>query len=285
MYHGKYRLEFRGHAVFQHSTVKVGSFNEVRSLDGPQVTTIYGALAQCASMMGIGLDILDRVSITTPKATSKVRRDMLVFTAPLSPFDWQPKWINRNGEYKGNRRVFPRKVYALWRPAYDLHVFAEDREAVGFIKSVFALLANRSDGKVGADLRLGYKKKIFGSFDCWGEWDRQPLKERDLEGARVCETISDCPARFNAVVPLQPKVDFLTFRNVHRRRGEPPVVSCKVYAPGSVVLIKQDETEVRWFDYSGEVLGVSRLIEWRCFGGEKVKAVQGLFLTHEGVAS
>jgi hypothetical protein len=57
--------------------------------------------------------------------------------------------------------------------------------------------------------------------------------------------------------------------------------NCSVYAPESVVLVKQDETSVRWFDYRGEALGISELVEHRAFGDEKVKAVQGLFLTHE----
>ncbi|MEM3056846.1 MAG: hypothetical protein QW639_06430 [Candidatus Bathyarchaeia archaeon] len=281
MYHGEYTLRFKGHALFQHSTVKAGEFNEVRSLDAPQVTTIYGALAQCASMMGLDLDVLEKVSVTPPEAISSIVRNMMVLTAPLSPFDWQPKWVSREGRYEAMRRVFPRKVYALWRPSYRLHVFALDEEAVRFVSDAFRLLASRADGRIGADLRLGYKKKLFGSFDCHSRWDREPLKERALSGVRVCEVLSDCPTRFNAVVPLQPEVRTLTFRNLHRGRGVPPVVYCSVYAPRSVVLLKQDETKVQWFNYAGEALGISQLIEYRDFGEERVKAVQGLFLTHE----
>jgi hypothetical protein len=282
MYHGEYILQFKGHALFQQSTVKAEEFNEVRSLDAPQITTIYGALTQCASMMGLDLRILEKVSVTPPEATSRIVRNMMILTAPLSPFDWQPKWVSRDGVYEAMRRIYPRKVYPLWRPRYRLEVFAEDREAVSFVSHAFRLLASRADGRVGANLRLGYKKKLFGSFDCQSKWGEEQLKERDLRGVRVCEVLSDCPTRFNAVVPLHPEVRTLTFRNLHRGRGVEPVTYCNVYAPGSVVLLKQDETQVRWFDYRGEVLGISRLVEYRAFGDEKVKAVQGLFLTHEG---
>jgi len=281
MYHGEYTLNFRGHALFHHSTVKEGNFNVVRSLDAPQVTTIYGALAQCASMMELDLGILDRVSITPPEPISPIIRNMLVFTAPLSPFDWQPKWVDRSGRYRYMMRVYPRKVFPLWRPRYRLQAFAEDKEAVKFVADSFRLLADYADARVGGNLRLGHKKKLFGAFDCESRWDRGSLPERNPPDVRVCEVFSDCPTRFNAVVPLQPRLKTLTFRNVHRRRGVPPVVHCSVYAPKSVVLLKQDETRVRWFGYKGESLGVSELVEHRHFGSEEVKAVQGIFLTHE----
>jgi len=279
MHHAEYTLSFTGHALFYHSTVKSGKFNEVRSLEAPQVTTIYGALAQCSSMMGLDLSILDKVSLTPPELISTPIRNMLILTAPLSPFDWQPKWVDREGRYTYMRRIYPRKVFPLWRPIYKMHVFAEDMEAKKFVSDSFRLLASKCDGRVGANLRLGYKKKLFGMFDCHSTWDSETLTEKELSEARVCEVFSDCPTRFNAVVPLQPKVKTLTFRNIHRKRGTPPVTHCNVYAPGSVVLLKQEETTIRWFNYLGEFLGVSQLIEHRAYGDENVKAVQGLFLT------
>ena len=278
MYAGEYKLSFKGHVVFHHSTTKVGPFNEVRSLEAPQVTTIYGALAQTASMMGLDPSILEKTSLTPPTPESSIVRNMLIHTAPLSPFDWQPKWVNREGEYAPLSRVFPRKVFALWRPRYSMSVFAQDDEARDFVQRSFRLLADRSDGEVGADLGLGYKKKLFGAFDCQSEWSG-PLKELNIENARIVEVLSDCPSRFNNVVPLQPKIMVLTYRNVHRTRGLPPVVSCSVYAPGSIVLLKE-ETPMKWYRYRDEALGISEMVERRWFGEGEVKAVQGLFLTH-----
>jgi len=280
MFHGDYTLAFTGHALFHQSTVKSGNFNVVRSLDAPQVTTLYGAMAQCASMMDYDLEILDRVSLTPPEPVSSVIRNKLILTAPLSPFDWQPKWVSREGKYETLRRVYPREAYPLWKPLYKLHIFAEDKEAMNFVSHSFRILADHSNWKVGGNLRLGYKKKLFGSFDCQASWEAEPLREKKLRGAMVCEVFSDCPTRFNAVVPLQPKIRTLTFRNVHREKGVKPNVYCNVYAPESVVLLKQNETRIRWFNYNDASLGVSDLIERRAFGDEKVKAVQGLFLSY-----
>lgn len=283
MLHGEYTLSFNGHAVFYHSTVKSGAFNEIRSLDAPQITTIYGALAQTASMMGLDLNILDTIALTPPEPTWDVTRNMLIFSAPFSPFDWQPKWVNRDGEYEYMRRVFPRRIFALWRPRYTLHAFAEDGEARTFLAQSFRLLADRSDGRIGSDLRLGYKKKCFGSFTASSRWDDNRLKELDggdLSKVRVSEVFSDCPKQFNAVVPLQPIDRVLSYRNVHRKRGIRPLSICEAYAPRSVVLVKPEEAKIRWFTFQGEMLGVSDLIVRRAFGDEEVKAVQALFLTH-----
>lgn len=282
MLHAEITLDFSGHALFYHSTVKAGSFNEIRSLDAPQVTTLYGAFLQCATMMQIDPSILDRVAITPPQPVSTITRNMLIFTAPMSPFDWQPKWVGLDGRYAPMRRVFPRRLYPLWRPRYRMHVFAEDKEAAEFVSNAIRLLSDRMNGRVGANLRIGYKKKLFGSFNCECKWDHEPLKQRNVRGdVRVCQVLSDCPTRYNAVVPLQPKVRSLTFRNIHRSREEVPFVHCSVYGPESVVLLRLKETSVRWFDFQGDVLGVSELVENRSFGDSKLKAVQGLFLTHE----
>lgn len=284
MMHGEYTLSFNGHAVFQQSTVKSGAFNEIRSLDAPQITTLYGALTQTASMMGLDTGILEKIALTPPEPVWDVTRNMLIFSAPFSPFDWQPKWVNRDGEYEYMRRLFPRKIFALWRPRYTLHAFAEDHEAKAFLTHSFRLLADRNDGRIGANLKLGYKKKFFGSFSASSKWDDEPLKKftsGDLNKVRVSEVFSDCPKSFNAVVPLQPIDRVLSYRNIHRERGTRPVSTCDVYAPKSVVLLKPKEANIRWFLFRRDILGVSDLIVRRAFGEQKVKAVQALFLTHE----
>jgi len=286
-----YTLGFNGHAVFHQSTVKRPPFNEVTSLDAPQVSTVYGAFLQCASMMNEDPFVLDEVciSIRPPTPAWSPTRNMLIHTAPLSPYDWQSKWVNRKGEYVPNLRVYPRRVYALWQPRYKLEVFTATERARRFVSAAFRILADRADGRIGANVGLGYKKKLFGTFDVQTE-EQQALARQDLEGKpRVCEVVSDCPTRFNAVVPLHVEVRTVTLRHVHPPPRVERVSHVGVYAPGSTVLLKSAETKVDWYALTdkktgrrtGDIVGISGLIEHRYFGDRMVKALQGVFLSHE----
>jgi len=284
-----YTLGFNGHAVFHQSTVKRPPFNEVTSLDAPQVSTVYGAFLQCASMMNEDPSVLDEVYIGAPIPVWSPTRNMLIHTAPLSPYDWQSKWVNRDGRYVPNLRVYPRKVYALWRPRYKLEVFTATDRARRFVSATFRILADRADGRIGANVGLGYKKKLFGTFDVQTEEQQALTSVKPGGEARVCEVVSDCPKRFNAVVPLQVEVRTVTLRHVHPPPGVEKVSHVGVYALGSTVLLKSAETKVDWYALTdkktgrrtGDIVGLSGLIEHRYFGDRMVKALQGVFLSHE----
>ena len=159
------------------------------------------------------------ISIRPPTQAWSPTRNMLIHTAPLSPYDWQSKWVNRIGEYVPNPRVFPRKIYALWRPRYRLEVFTATDRAMRFVSAAFRILADRADGRIGANVGLGYKKKLFGTFDVRTEEQQALTSVKPGGEARVCEVVSDCPTRFNAVVPLQVEMRTVTLRHVHPLPG------------------------------------------------------------------
>lgn len=289
MYYEQFILEFNGHTVFHQSTIKRPPFNDVVSLDAPQVSTIYGALLQCASMMDMDPSILEEVSIGGPISQQTPSRNMLIHTAPLSPYDWQPKWVNREGRYVPNPRIYPRRIYALWRPRYSLQVFMKSEEAREFVYRAFRILADRIHGLIGANIGIGFKKKIFGTFDVKGREMQSLIPIKPRGEARVCQVLSDCPARFNSVVPLHVELRTITLRHIHPPRGIERVSHVGVYAPGSTVLLKTFETNVEWYGFmdrrtgrlTGDIVGISNLIENRYYGEKKVKALQGVFLSHE----
>lgn len=287
MYLGTHTLSFTKHVLFQASTVKSGPFNEVRSLGAPQVTTIYGALEDCAVKMKCDLSILDKITIAKIESLSVPSvplTNMLIWSAPLSPFDVQPKGIDYDDNYTTLKRIYPRKIYPLIRPKYRIKILAEDDEAKDFTNQSFRLLASHTNGVVGFDSGMGYKKKLLGSFDCTSKWSAINTMQLEQKTIRICEVLSDCPSKFGSVIPLQPIMGVLHYFNRHRPSRIPEQNHVSVYSCGSTVLVKMNEVDIRWYKKETredlDVFGVSDLIEYRYVSDQGVKAVQGVFTTH-----
>ncbi len=269
-------------AVFSHSEVKGGCFNEVRSLDRPNQTVLYGALAQTASLLGYGYSILDRVAVTTPKPRGKVVREMHITTAPISPMDWSPKGLLEDGKsgkvYGTLNRVYPRKFYPLNHPSYEVLLFAEDDEAACFLEKSLLILAAKLNGETGMAIGLGYKKKWLGAFEA-RLTPFSELRPVELAGDRFATLLAPCNVADQRIAPINVNEYTLVYRNVH---AVPEVATEKVYGEDSMVLVKRD-ANVSWFTYHtrGERLAIGyskEICGTRQVNGSRVKAYQPIFM-------
>jgi hypothetical protein len=277
-------------AIFRHSEIKRETFNEVHSLDRPNQTVLYGALANISSQLGYDYSILDKVAITTPKPKSKIVREMFITTAPISSIDWTPKGLLEKKDESGNKiygaldRIYPRKFFPLNHPSYELLLFAEDSESAKFLERALSMLATKLNGKMGMAIGLGYKKKWLGAFEAYLSpfLELRPISIESMKGDRFATLLAPCNASDQRIAPIDVNEYTLIYRNVH---AVPELAKVKVYGEDSLVLVKRD-ANVAWFDYQikGErvAIGFSKEIYGtRQVNGYRVKAYQPIFLTKQ----
>jgi hypothetical protein len=284
-------------AVFRHSETKSGSFNVVHSLDHPTQSTIYGALAQTAGLLGYDYDMLDKVHLTTPVPTKPPSRVLLINTAPLSPLDWQPKGVLEDYTYDSLVRIYPRKIAALDHPRYKLHVLLEDDESEEFLFHSFRLLARNIGLKKGLGLGIGYKKKFLSAFDAKIQALGEVKPCRKMRGGTIATLLAPCPAGHGDILLNKGAVMSIPYRNIHCTRE---TEIARVYPERSEVIVKHTAPIV-WYelrewlgDFALEsmdlelsdltsarkiALGISKEIRLnRKIGGHLAKAFEPIFL-------
>lgn len=286
-------------AIFRQSETKQprgpSDFNVVESLDVPQQTTLYGALAQAASLLDYEYSILDRIHLATPQPLLPVSRASIINTAPISPLDWQPKGVLEDYTYGTLNRIYPRILNVLDHPRYDLKICVEGAEASNFIMEAFRIFSRRLNHTMGMGVGIGYKKKLFNLFDAKTK-DLGDLEEVTLRGPPIATLLGPCPADHGDVVLLQGSPRTIVYRNIH---SVPEVGRSRVLPEGCEVILKAS-ARARWFkltEHAGKIhhpriekelppqevkhvaIGMTEDIKGsRMISSERVKAFEPIFL-------
>lgn len=297
-------LTNQGKALFTRSVYKRGTFVEVYGYDYIPQSPLLGALAFAINrVLKKSLSFLEKIHVTSAspicscgsptlflEAEKPICADhgyvvtshtMLVHSVPLNPSVWQPKMINYRGEFTEQRRMSPRKFFALTPDQrFSFLAYVEDEETSEIFQEALLMLCSEVNGKKGVGLGMGWGKKFWGLFKAkitkWTKVSAAPKVGRNVI-ARLQSPFTTPGGKTylaQTVKPLNVVTANTIVRNVHSR-NERSIVS--IFSEGSEVLVLED---VNYYP-TGEkdwLIGFSPKVYSRRIGNQWVKAIEPSYL-------
>lgn len=296
-------LTNQGKALFTRSVYKRGVFVEVYSYDYVPQSPLLGALAFAINrVLGRALKTLEKIHVTSAppmcscgshtlfleaeKAICQTHgyvttsHTMTVHSVPLNPAVWQPKMINYPGEFTEQKRMSPRKFFALTPGQnFSFLAYVEDKETAQIFHKALLVLCSEVNGERGVGEGIGWGKKLWGLFKAkttkWGMVS--PVKKENVVARLQSPFTTPAGNTYLAqtVKPLNVVTANTIVRNVHSRK-EKSIVS--TYIEGSEILVLEKNVKYYPTDIADWMVGFSTKPYYRLIAGTNVKAIEPSYL-------